>query len=190
MAMRDGVKVAGLGRCCSGAGGFRLSAMTNKVSKSKSAVRAAREAVKAAQRDVLERARRNGDDLAVFFSSQERLAGVDEWVETKIAGVRAQAEGKRADHRRAAGTALAALRDRGETIRDIAALTGIGEKAVRELIRYAEATPADSADRAYGAAQAHEAAADESIAVGSTGAVALGARRTAPCRPPVNVSTR
>lgn len=149
--------------------------MTNKVSKSKSAVRAAREAVKAAQRDVLERARRNGDDLAVFFSSQERLAGVDEWVETKIAGVRAQAEGKRADHRRAAGTALAALRDRGETIRDIAALTGIGEKAVRELIRYAEATPADGEDRAYGAAQAHEAAAEESIAVGSTGAVALGA---------------
>jgi hypothetical protein len=113
--------------------------MTNKVSKSKSAVRAAREAVKASQREVLERAARNADDLAVFFSSQERLDGVDDWLQAKIAALREQAEGKRAEHRLTAGRALVALRDRGETMRDISRLTGVGEKALRELIRHAEA---------------------------------------------------
>lgn len=129
-----------LGRCCSGGAGFRLGAMTNKVSKSKTAVRAAREAVRAAQKDVLERAARNSEDLAVFFSSQERLAAVDDWLEAKIAGLREQADVKRAEHRRTAGLSLTALRDRGETVRDIAALTGVGEKALRELMRFAEAT--------------------------------------------------
>ena len=114
--------------------------MANKVSKSKTAVRAAREAVRAAQKDVLERAARNSEDLAVFFSSQERLAAVDDWLEAKIAGLREQADVKRAEHRRAAGLALTALRERGETVRDVAGLTGVGEKALRELIRLAEAS--------------------------------------------------
>jgi hypothetical protein len=126
--------------------------MANKVSKSKSAVRAAREAVKASQKEVLERAARNADDLAVFFSSRERLDGVDDWLEAKIAGLREQAEGKRAEHRRTAGQALAALRDRGETLRDIARLTGVGEKALRELIRFAEQNAPASEAEAGGAA--------------------------------------
>ena len=112
--------------------------MTNKVSKSKTAVRAAREAVRASQKEVLERAARNAEDLAVFFSSRERLDGVDDWLEGKIAGLRQQAEVKRAEHRRTAGVALAALRDRGETMRDISRLTGMGEKVLRELVRFAE----------------------------------------------------
>lgn len=114
--------------------------MTNKVSKSKSAVRAAREAVRASQKEVLERAARNAEDLAVLFSSRERLDTVDEWLETKIAGLKEQADGKRAEHRRTAGRAVIALRDRGETLRDIARLTGVSEKALRELIRVAEAS--------------------------------------------------
>ncbi|WP_241473977.1 hypothetical protein [Mycolicibacterium neoaurum] len=118
--------------------------MTNKVSKSKSAVRAAREAVKASQKEVLERAARNAEDLAVFFSSRERLDAVDEWLETKIAILKEQADGKRAEHRRMAGAALVALRDRGELVRDIARLAGIGEKAVRDLMRYAEGNDAQA----------------------------------------------
>ena len=112
--------------------------MTNKVAKSKTAVRAAREAVRASQKEVLERAARNAEDLAVFFSSRERLDGVDDGLEGKIAGLREQAEVKRGEHRRTAGVALAALRDRGETMRDISRLTGMGEKALRELVRFAE----------------------------------------------------
>ncbi|MCX2716007.1 hypothetical protein [Mycolicibacterium sp. J2] len=122
--------------------------MTNKVSKSKSAVRAAREAVKASQKEVLERAARNADDLAVFFSSRERVDAVDEWLDAKIAGLKEQADGKRAEHRRSAGRAVIALRDRGETLRDIARLTGVGEKALRELIRFAEAGGKDGAENA------------------------------------------
>ena len=129
-----------------------MTPMANKVSKSKSAVRAAREAVRASQKEVLERAARNAEDLAVFFSSQERLDGVDDWLEAKMAGLHEQAEGKRADHRRAAGLALAALRDRGETMRDMARLTGVGEKALRELIRLADASNPAAVEVAPGAA--------------------------------------
>ncbi|MCV7174558.1 MULTISPECIES: hypothetical protein [Mycolicibacterium] len=114
--------------------------MANKVSKSKSAVRAAREAVKASQKEVLERAARNAEDLAVFFSSRERLDAVDEWLEAKTAGLKKQAEGKRAEHRRTAGQAVVALRNRGQTLRDIAGLTGVSGKVLRELIRSAEST--------------------------------------------------
>jgi hypothetical protein len=111
--------------------------MANKVSKSKSAVRAAREAVKASQKEMLERAACNADDLAVFFSSRERLDEVDEWLETKTAGLKQQAERKRTEYRRAAGQAVIALRDRGQTLRDITGLTGVSMKALRELIRVA-----------------------------------------------------
>ena len=127
-----------MGRCRRGEGGRTLTAMANKVSKSKTAVRAARDAVRAAQRDVLERTARNAEDLAVFFSSRERLDGVDDWLQSRVAGLCAQAEGRRAEHRRAAGVALGALRDRGETMHDISSLTGVSEKALRELIRCAE----------------------------------------------------
>ncbi|EHB53286.1 hypothetical protein [Mycolicibacterium vinylchloridicum] len=124
--------------------------MANKVSKSKSAVRAAREAVKASQKEVLERAARNAEDLAVFFSSRERLDAVDEWLEAKTAGLKRQAEGKRAEHRRTAGLAVVALRDRGETLRDITRLTGVSEKALRELIRFAEQSATASPGEAVG----------------------------------------
>jgi hypothetical protein len=140
-----------------------LTRMANKVSKSKSGVKAAREAVRASQREVLERAARNADDLAVFYSSQERVGAVDEWLESKITALREQAEAKRAEYRRAAGAALRALRDRGETVRDIARLAGITEKSARELIRRSEDAPAAEAGEAHAAADAHEAAAEASI---------------------------
>ena len=137
--------------------------MANKVSKSKSAVKAAREAVRASQREVLERAARNADDLAVFYSNRERLDAVDDWLESKMAALREQAEAKRAEHRRAAGVALRALRDRGETVRDIAGLAGMTEKSARDLIRRAEEAPAAEVRQAYAAAEAHEEAAEASI---------------------------
>ncbi|MGY4646243.1 hypothetical protein [Mycobacterium sp. URHB0021] len=145
--------------------------MANKVSKSKSAVKAAREAVRASQREVLERAARNADDLAVFYSSQERLDAVDEWLESKTVALREQAEAKRAEHRRAAGAALRALRDRGETVRDIGRLAGITEKSARELIRRAEEAPGAEVREAYAAAEAHEAAAEASIQPAGWGGV-------------------
>ena len=153
--------------------------MANKVSKSKSAVRAAREALKASQKEVLERAARNAEDLAVFFSSRERLDAVDDWLETKIAGLKGQAEGKRADHRRTAGLAVIALRDRGETLRDITGLTGVSEKALRELIRFAEsiATDASGSDQEREAGSARDDASPRAgveAAAGPAGASSVG----------------
>jgi hypothetical protein len=86
----------------------------------------------------MERSARNADDLAVFYSSQERLDAVDDWLASKMVALREQAEVKRTEHRRAAGAALKALRDRGETVRDIGRLAGVTEKSARELIRCGE----------------------------------------------------
>lgn len=156
--------------------------MTNKVSKSKSAVRAAREAVKASQKEVLERAARNAEDLAVFFSSRERLDAVDEWLEAKMAGLKEQADGKRAEHRRTAGLAVIALRDRGETLRDIARLTGVGEKALRELIRFAESSGADAAGNGQ---QAQVGTAPSGASAGVDADASVGLAPSAPVGPVV-----
>ncbi|WP_179476368.1 hypothetical protein [Mycolicibacterium vinylchloridicum] len=161
--------------------------MTNKVSKSKSAVRAAREAVKASQKEVLERAARNAEDLAVFFSSRERLDTVDEWLETKIAGLKEQADGKRAEHRRTAGRAVIALRDRGETLRDIARLTGVSEKALRELIRFAEASGEEAGANGQ-RPERGDASEGSSIVGGADAAVAVGV--AAPAGPVVGAPER
>lgn len=165
------LKLMGLGRCCRGGGAFRLSAMTNKVWKSKSAVRAAREAVRASQREVLERAARNAEDLAVFFSSRERLDAVDEWLHTKTAGLKELAEGKRAEHRRTAGLAVIALRDRGETLRDIARLTGVNEKALRELIACAKLSEAVVGDAYESASHALVGKSRLAVVDGASGAL-------------------
>jgi hypothetical protein len=103
----------------------------------KAARRAAREAVVAAQADLARRNRANMDDLAVFLSARQRADAVDEWFNDRLAALKAQAEERRVGQGRECGVALTAMRDRGESIRDIARMAGIGEKAVRELIRAA-----------------------------------------------------
>ena len=57
---------------------------------------------------------------------------------------------RRAGQRRECGVALAGMRGRGESIRDIARMAGIGEKTVRELIR--AASTGDAASSASGEA--------------------------------------
>ena len=102
----------------------------------KAARRAAREATIAAQEEIGRRTRANMADLTVFFSARQRADAVDDWLRERVEALRAQAEGRRADQRRQCGVALRAIRDRGESVRDIA-LAGISDKAVRELIRAA-----------------------------------------------------
>jgi hypothetical protein len=103
----------------------------------KAARRAAREAVVAAQADLARRNRANMDDLAVFLSARQRADAVDDWFNERVAALKAQADERRAGQRRECGIALAGMRERGETVRDIARMAGIGEKTVRELIRAA-----------------------------------------------------
>jgi hypothetical protein len=96
----------------------------------KAARRAAREAVVAAQADLARRNRANMDDLAVFLSARQRADAVGEWFNERVAALKAQADERRAGQ-------LRAMKARGESIRDIARMAGIGEKMVRELIRSA-----------------------------------------------------
>jgi hypothetical protein len=60
---------------------------------------------------------------------------VDEWLAGRMAEVREQADGRSEEHRIAAGAALAAMPGRGETVREISRMAGIGEKTARELMR-------------------------------------------------------
>ena len=94
----------------------------------KAARRAAREAVVAAQADLARRTRANMADLAVFLSARQRADAVDDWFNERVAALKAQADERRAGQRRECGVALAAMRERGESIRDIARMAGIGEK--------------------------------------------------------------
>ena len=112
--------------------------MASRNSKTKAGLKAARDAVAATQREVVARAQRNADDLATYFSAQERLAGVEEWLCQRIDGLKSQAAARQLRERTTAGGALKAMRDRGESVREIGRLAGIGEKTVRDLMRLAD----------------------------------------------------
>ena len=105
---------------------------------SKEARRAAREAATASQQEVIQRTKANVEDLAAFFDARERAEAVDEWLAERQQALAEQAARRRAAQRLQCGTALRAMRDRGETLREIARMAGISEKAVRELIRESE----------------------------------------------------
>jgi transposase len=62
-----------------------------------------------------------------------------------VEALRAQA-GQRLDaQRRRCGLALRSMRDRGESMREIAQMAGIADKTVRELIKAAEPTASAAA---------------------------------------------
>jgi hypothetical protein len=128
----------------------------------KAARKAARESALAANADLARRTKLNVEDLTRFFASTSRADGVDEWLAARVAALQEQAARRREAERRQAGAALAAMRERGEQVRDIARLAQISDKLVRELIRLAESVPA--------AAQSHEAKAEASVEVAEAAA--------------------
>ena len=85
------------------------------------------------------RTRANVEDLAAFFSARERADSVDEWLSQRQQALREQAAQRRGEQRVLCGRALRAMRERGESVREIAGMAGVTEKTVRELIREAEA---------------------------------------------------
>jgi hypothetical protein len=106
---------------------------------SKHARQTARKAAAAAAAELAARQRANVEDLATFFNAHERAEGVDEWLAERQKALQVQARQRRSGFVRDGGLALRAMRERGESVRDIAAMTGLSEKAVREAIREAEA---------------------------------------------------
>lgn len=105
---------------------------------SKEARRAAREAAAAAQEEAIRRTKANVEDLASFFDARDRADAVDVWLAERQQILAEQAAQRRMIQRRQCGAALRSMRDRGETLREIARMAGVSEKAVRELIRETE----------------------------------------------------
>ena len=116
---------------------WRMGGSTRKVDARKAARRAQASALAAAA----ERARLNVEDLATFFAARSRADDVDEWFLHQEARLRAEAEHRRCAHRRAAGAALRAIRERGETTKSVAVLAGVSETVVRGFIKEAGAAP-------------------------------------------------
>lgn len=109
---------------------------------SKHARQSARKAAAAAAEAMAARNRANVEDLATFFNAHERAEGVDAWLAERQEALQVQATARRSGFVRDGGLALRAMRDRGENVREIATMTGLTEKAVREAIREAEAIAA------------------------------------------------
>jgi hypothetical protein len=130
--------------------------MANKAI-TKKARRAAREAAVAAQEELARRTRANVEDLATFFSARDRADAVDEWLADRQQLMRQQAAQRRTAQRVQCGRASRAMRDRGETLRELARMAGIAEKTVREMIKEADATP-DAGAAAESAKQESEPA--------------------------------
>jgi DNA-binding NarL/FixJ family response regulator len=127
----------------------------------KAARRAARDATIAAQEAVAQRTRANMDNLTVFFSARERDDAVDDWLKERVEALNMQADQRRAGQLRECGVALRAMKERGESVRDIARMAGISEKTVRELIRSSTA----GAPAAGGPVGAEPGAADPAVSV-------------------------
>jgi len=106
---------------------------------SKEARRAAREAATAVQAELARRTHANMEDLARFFSARERADGVDQWLAEREHALREQAARRRGEQRVQCGQALRSMRDRGQSLREVAQMAGVAEKTARELIRAADA---------------------------------------------------
>jgi hypothetical protein len=115
--------------------------MTNSKA-TKAARKAAREAVVAAQEELVKRANANKDDLARFFTARDRAAEIATSFKERRDALEARENNMRDAQLMHQGIALRAMRDRGEEIAEITRLAGIDAKTVRELIKIAEQQPA------------------------------------------------
>jgi len=140
-------KVVGFGCGIRGLVGLSVWPMASSAT-TKAARQAAREATIAAQQAVAARTRANMDDLTVFFSARQRADAVDDWFAERVAALKVQADERRAGQLRECGVALRAMKERGESVRDIARMAGISEKTARVLIRCGAAEQAGGPDSA------------------------------------------
>lgn len=125
-------------------------------------------AKRAAERETRERA--NITDLTEFFVQTELHDDVDGWLREQVAKATSEAKARRQQHRVAAGAALKAMLDRGETLSAIAEQAEITVAKVRTYVGLAggteqgrpaadrPATPPPSVDPQGGAAGVSDAA--------------------------------
>lgn len=89
------------------------------------------------QQDKAERDRKSVDDAARIVLARTRAEEVDEWQAKQIAAVAIEADRKRREHQDSARLAVERMRERGDTIKAIAALAGVSEGEIRKLTRLA-----------------------------------------------------
>jgi hypothetical protein len=102
--------------------------------------------------------------MVAFLVAEQKLSAVSEWEAERHAQVRLEADQRRAEQRLEGARALARMRDRGETVADIAQLGGCSVKLVRRYLKELQAAGPVSV----------AASGNGSQALGSAGAAAVG----------------
>ena len=128
-----------------------------------------REAQAEAKEARQERERHNVDDAASFLVELGRLAAVDEWAQSRVIEIRAEAERRRHEHRQAGAAAVFRMQARGETLAAIAELAGVKISDVRTVLKFASAQPVAPPD-ALGAPEVASESADAAPVNGATSA--------------------
>ena len=97
--------------------------------------RKVRDAQAQVNRERLKRESDNREDMVAFLVAEQKLSAVSQWEAERHAQVRLEAEQRRAEQRLEGARALARMRDRGETVADIAQLGGCSVKLVRRYLK-------------------------------------------------------
>jgi hypothetical protein len=97
--------------------------------------RKVRDAQAQVNRERLKRESNNREDMVAFLVAEQKLGAVSVWEAERHAQVRLEAEQRRAEQRLEGARALARMRDRGETVADIAQLGGCSVKLVRRYLK-------------------------------------------------------
>ena len=125
--------------------------------------RKVRDAQAQVNRERLKRESDNREDMVAFLVAEQKLSAVTQWEAEGHAQVRLDADQRRAEQRLEGARALARMRDRGETVADIAQLGGCSGKLVRRYLKELQAAVSVSGT----------ASGNGSRALGSDGAVAV-----------------
>jgi hypothetical protein len=101
--------------------------------------RKVRDAQAQGNRERLMRESDDREDMVAFLVAEQKLSAVSEWEAERHAQVRLEAEQRRAEQRLEGARALARMRDRGETVADIAQLGGCSVRLVRRYLKELQA---------------------------------------------------
>lgn len=86
------------------------------------------------------RIKKNEDDLAQFFRADENIEKVRAESAQKIERIREETEDRLAQSQLVRATSVVALKERGETVASIAAMTDLSTTEVNKLLKNARAT--------------------------------------------------
>lgn len=136
--------------------------------------RKVRDAQAQVNRERLKRESDNREDMVAFLVAEQKLSAVSAWEAERQAQVRLDGEQRRAEQRLEGARALARMRDRGETVADIARLGGCSVKLVRRYLKelqsaaHASGTASGNASQVLGSNSA-AVSSDVSRALGGAG---------------------